>query len=435
MLFCLVDCNNFFVSCELVFNPKLNNKPVVVLSSNDGCIVSRSNQAKKLGIPMGAPKFKYQDEINRHGIKTFSSNFSLYADFSWRVMSALRSLCDQVEVYSVDEAFLRIDSDQSGNPTGNQSGNLFDFGSRIVERVARWTGIPVSVGIAPSKTLAKAANEYAKRYRQSEKVMVLVEQDKTHSALKELAVQDVWGVGWRSARTLNAYGIETAFDLEQARPSLIRRKFNVILARTQLELQGQDCSASVGFRSSPDRMRKTMIVSRSFSKKIREYAELEEAVCSYVSRAAQKLRKEKIKTDCLSVFIKTSYYGDEPTYSNSIALRLERHTNDTQKLLVGAQDALKKIFKSGYAYKKAGVQLTSFLPEDLQLGYLFTDSLERNEAPQSYELMKTVDYLNNRHGSDLVRYAATGLERKWTARADQRSPERTAKWGDLLGVG
>ena len=398
MLFCLVDCNNFFVSCELVFNPKLRGRPVVVLSSNDGCVVSRSNEAKKLGMPMGAVRYRYQDLIDRHDIKLFSSNFSLYSDFSSRVMSALRSINDKVEVYSVDEAFLRIDSSETGR---DSSESLFSFALDVVERVRRWTGIPVSVGIAPSRTLAKAANEYAKRYRQSEKVMLLVEQNEIDSALKDLPVGDVWGVGRRSARTLNAYAIETALDLSRARPSFIRRKFNVMMARTQLELQGQDCSASLSLGSQQNKMRKTMVISRSFSKKVTAYHELEEAVCSYLSRAAQKLRKEKIKTASLTVFIRTSHYREDRFYSNAKSVSLAMHTSDTQKLIVAAQSALKEIFKIGYEYKKAGVSLTDFLPEQVSLGYLFADTGRESKERQP-QLMQTVDHLNARHGLSLI---------------------------------
>lgn len=413
----LVDCNNFFVSCERVFNPKLKNKPVAVLSSNDGCIVARSNEVKALGVPMGAPVYQYRDIIQHNKVEVFSSNFVLYSDMSNRVMQTLKQFSSSIEFYSVDEAFLNIDGTK----------NLNEFGAHIAKTVEQWTGIPVSVGIAETKTLTKIANEYVKK--KGLKYLCLTEDDEINKVLSEFELADIWGVGKKTAEKLRSLGIFTAFDLKNAHPKLIRKKTSVFTERTHLELNGVSC---VELNDNPS-IRKSMVVSRSFGKKILKLNELREALCSYVEKAAIKLRKENVKAHSITVFIQTNLYSKvDDQYRNSKSFLFTTPENDTMKLLEVADSLLSDIFKSGYKYNKAGVVLSNIVEENSLQQNLFTELEDDNNC----DLMKKIDSINSRYGNNSVSFAVSGLNSKkqWSVNSDNRSRNYTTSWNGIVNV-
>jgi len=296
-MFALVDCNNFYASCERLFRPDLEGKPIVVLSNNDGCVIARSNEAKALGIPMGAPEFKYRKQMKKQGIHVFSSNFPLYGDLSARVMNVLEQLSPSLEIYSIDEAFADMSS------FGNY--DLYEHGLEIRNRVLQWTGIPVSIGFARTKTLSKIANRVAKKTPKAKGAFVLDNQDKINSVLKKIEIGDVWGVGGKYAKSLKASGIKSAYDLAQADESWIRRKYSVVLQRTIRELKGDSC---ISIEELPEK--KQLLVSRSFRERVTNYYQMRSLIAGYISRACEKLRKQKSVARSITVFIRTSPFSE-----------------------------------------------------------------------------------------------------------------------------
>ncbi|MCF8107181.1 MAG: Y-family DNA polymerase [Desulfohalobiaceae bacterium] len=419
-LFALADCNNFYVSCERVFQPHLEDKPVVVLSNNDGCVVARSNEAKKLGLPMGAPAFKWKDFFIRHKVFVFSSNYALYSDMSDRVMNVLASFAPEIEIYSHDEAFLSL--------SGNRSTDPETYARRIRREVRKCTGIPVSIGLGNTKTLAKAANKLAKSTPEFQGVFDLGQCPDRDRYLKSLQAKDIWGIGPRYARLLQGHGLYTAYDLKESNQAWIRKKLTVAGLQTVLELQGVPC---VDLETQPQPA-KSMVRSRSFGRPVTELSELREALSSHVHSAARRLRANGQIAGNLQVFLQTNRFKPEPQYSPCLSTCLPRATNHTQPLLTAALKLLQRIYKKGFAFQKTGVLLTDLQPEFVrQLTFWEAGAKDQESAGQ---LMKTLDHINARYGKDTLRYACAGFEKNWEMRRGKMSPEYTTRWPDIPRV-
>lgn len=420
-MFALVDCNNFFVSCERVFRPDLKSVPVVVLSNNDGCIVSRSQEAKGLGIPMAGAYFKVRYIAQQHNVQAFSSNYALYGDLSRRVQDVLRELCPRLEQYSVDEAFLEFPEDMA---------DIEGMGRLIAQRVYQWTGIPVSVGFAPTKTLAKVATDRAKKDSASGGVCSLMHMpdDVLDALLRSIPVGDVWGIGFRQGPTLLQQGIQSAYDLKCAPEWLVRKQLTVHGARTVRELRGEVCFP-LQFRKT----KKSIASTRSFRRYITTMPELAEAVANYTARAAGKLRSEGCHASSITVFIRTNQHNKTyPFYHNAATQQLILPTAATPRLLEAALQALGQIFRDGYHYQKAGVILGGIVPENLWQGTLWPE--DHATMQQEGQLMHCMDHLNRRWGDRTIFLARQGIARTWTAKEEWRSPRYTTSWKDLLSV-
>lgn len=415
--FALVDCNNFYASCEKLFRPDLKDVPVVVLSNNDGCIVARSKEAKALGYKMGQPYFQVKDDLIRNGVTVFSSNYALYADISNRVMSVLHELAPQVELYSIDESFLDVAGIH----------DLVGFGHQIRNTVGQWTGISVCVGMAQSKTLAKLANHAAKQYPATGGVVDLTDPARQKRLMKLVEVGDVWGVGRRISKRLNALGIRTALELAQADPKQMRRHFSVVLERTIAELNGESC-LELEEIAPPQ---KQIVSSRSFGSRVTELAQMREAVCLYMTRAAEKLRAGGQVARHATVFIHTSGYAEnEPQYSNAASSSLVIPTADTRELVATAMRLLESIWCDGYRYAKAGVMLSELCAEQTQQADLFADN---KASEKGQRLMAVIDQINN-SGKGRVFLASQGVRRDWDMQRRFMSPCYTTRWDDLPKV-
>ena len=415
----LVDCNNFYASCERVFNPRLKDKPIVVLSNNDGCVVARSNEVKALGIRMGAPWFKIAQEAERLGIIAFSSNYALYGDMSARVMEILSQFTPQQEIYSIDECFLGLD--------GFAHVDLVAYGQSIRSRVRQWTGIPVSVGIASTKTLAKLANHVAKKRPEFAGVCDLLRFSprELDLLLSDIAVGEVWGVGPRINHRLQAMGIETVLDLRRADARHIRQQFSVVLERTVAELNGVAC-VDLEQAHQP---RQQIMSSRSFGLPVTTLRDMREAVASYISRAAEKLRRQGSVAGNVCVYVTTNpFKQDEPQYQRSTVVSLAKPTDDTLRLVAAARLGVDSIFRHGYRYKKAGVLLAGLERKALQHASLF-DDVEADG--KSARLMRAIDAINVRMGKDAVGSAAAGIDQPWQMRRERKSPGYTTDWDEL----
>ncbi|WP_420378112.1 translesion error-prone DNA polymerase V subunit UmuC [Vibrio cholerae] len=419
-VFALVDCNNFYASCEKLFRPDLKDTPVVVLSNNDGCVVARSREAKSLGIKMGVPVFQIKAEMQRHGILAFSSNYALYADLSSRVMRTLEEMAPRVEVYSIDEAFLDL--------TGIESAiSLVEFGQQVRERIGHWIGITVCVGIAPTKTLAKLANHAAKKYPATQGVVDLTNPDRQRRLLALVPVDDVWGVGRRLSKRLNALGITTALDLANASPRAIRDQFSVVLERTVRELNGESC---IELEEIPP-TKKQIVCSRSFGVKVTHFEFLREAICEYATRATEKLRKEQQQAKVMTVFIRTSPFKDnEPQYSNSASGELLIPSCDTRDFIELANHLLKRIWKDGFRYAKAGVMLSDFYDPGMFQPGLFDDVSTRSNSQQLMSVLDTI----NQSGAGKVFFAGQGTKKDWSMKREHLSPAYTTRWDQLPRV-
>ena len=419
-VFALVDCNNFYASCEKLFRPDLKDTPVVVLSNNDGCVVARSREAKLLGIKMGVPVFQIKAEMQRHGILAFSSNYALYTDLSSRVMRTLEEMAPRVEVYSIDEAFLDL--------TGIESVlSLVEFGQQVRERIGHWIGITVCVGIAPTKTLAKLANHAAKKYPATQGVVDLTNPDRQRRLLALVPVDDVWGVGKRLSKRLNALGITTALDLANASPRAIRDQFSVVLERTVRELNGESC---IELEEIPP-TKKQIVCSRSFGEKVTHFELLREAVCEYATRATEKLRKEQQQAKVMTVFIRTSPFKDnEPQYSNSASGELLIPSCDTRDFIELANHLLKRIWKDGFRYAKAGVMLSDFYDPGMFQPGLFDDISTRSNSQQLMSVLDTI----NQSGAGKVFFAGQGTKKDWSMKREHLSPAYTTRWDQLPRV-
>jgi len=412
-MFALVDCNNFYASCERVFQPKLEGRPVIVLSNNDGCVIARSNESKKLGIGMGVPFFKVRPIVERYGVAVRSSNYELYGDMSQRVMQTLMRLTSDVEVYSIDEAFCDV--------SGFLHRDLTQYAWEIKDTVKRWTGLPVGVGIGATKTLAKIANNAAKK---ADGVVVLNSEPITKAVLAMTPVRDVWGIG-RQHDKLLAYGIRTAYEFAQARDSWIREHLHSTGLRTAQELRGIAC---IPLEEQPP-PKKNVTMSRMFGRPITSLTELEEAICTYAARAAEKLRREGLHANTLLVFFHTSPFKDGFTGA-SCAMTLPRATNYTPDLVRYAAAAVRQEFRPGNAYIKAGLILGELTSPSEQQQTLFEEDTDDHKIA----VMRALDTVNRRWGRNTLFYAGAGVKKLWHMRRERKSPSYTTRMDELLTV-
>ncbi len=420
--FALVDVNNFYVSCERLFNPALEGRPVVVLSNNDGCVVARSAEVKALGIPMAEPWFKVKHIARKHGIVAFSSNYALYADISNRVMAVLADFSPRQEVYSIDECFLDLEG-IPGDPTRT--------GQDIRQRVKQWVGVPVCVGIAPTKTLAKLANHVAKKRAEYQGVCNLnrFTPDELSALLDGIEAGEVWGVGRKLAAHLQEGGIHTVRQLRDFDIARLRQRFGVGMERMVRELRGISCIETKDV--VPPRQQITS--SRSFGRYVTELQELEQAVSSYMARAAEKLRRQKSVAATVYVYVRTNpHKEDEPQHSYGITLALPSPTADTIRLVEAALGGLRQIYRAGFRYQKAGVTLANLGPEGLGQGELFGAQPMPQAAPS--KLMATLDEINLRMGYGTLRLASEGAEQAWKMKRGNMSPAYTTSWDELRVV-
>ncbi|HCO0653550.1 TPA: Y-family DNA polymerase [Escherichia coli] len=418
-MYALCDVNSFYASCETVFRPDLKGRPVVVLSNNDGCVIARSTEAKKLGIKMGEPYFRQKDFFRRHGVVCFSSNYELYADMSNRVMTTLEEMSPRCEIYSIDEAFCDL--------TGVRNyRDLTDFGREIRATVLQRTHLTVGVGIAQTKTLAKLANHAAKQWqRQTGGVVDLSSVDRQRKLMAALPVDEVWGIGRRISKKLEAMGIKTVLQLADTDIRFIRKHFNVVLERTVRELRGEPCLALEEFAP----VKQEIICSRSFSGRITEYEEMRQAICSYASRAAEKLRGEHQYCRFISAFVKTSPFAlNEPYYGNNASVKLLTPTQDSRDIISAAIRCLDAIWQDGYRYQKAGVMLGDFFSQGVAQLNLFDDNAPR---PGSEKLMEVLDHLNAKGGRGTLYFAGQGIQQQWQMKREMLSPRYTTRFSDL----
>ncbi len=409
----LVDCNSFYVSCETLFNPKLKNKPVVVLSNNDGCIVSRSNEAKALGIKMGEPYFKAKDIIIKNDVQVFSSNYSLYGDISRRVMRTLKRFNSDIEVYSIDEAFLDL--------SNFSDSEIEDVGKEIRSVVLQWTGIPTSIGIAKTKTLSKVANHIAKKKESG--VTSLIGIENIDPILEKIEINDVWGVGRQLTKFYHQNGIYNAKQLKNISNTWIKKSSNVLSSRTAMELRGISC---IDIEKTVSK-RKSCVVSRSFGKRVEKFQELKEAISNYCLNASEKIRSESLIAKSITVFIRTSpFQGKFGYYSNSKTIDFPIATNNSIEIVKTALSALESIFKNGYRYQKAGVLLTGLSNDD---GKKNLFSSEKDEKINS--LMRSIDNTNYRYGRSAISLASAGVQKRWNMKREHSSRIDTADFYSL----
>ena len=415
----LIDVNNFYVSCERSFNPALKSNPVIVLSNNDGCVISRSNEAKALGIKMGEPWFKCQDLVNKHKIKGLSSNYALYADMSNRVMTILGDFSPNQEVYSIDECFLDL--------TGFEKKNLVEYGQQMRSRILKWTGLPVCVGIGASKTLAKLANHIAKKQTQFNGVCNLnqLPEDALNRLFSELDVGEVWGVGRKLALRLKALGIHTVMDLKQANSEYLRQQFSVVMEKTVRELNGTVCIELEEIVPP----RKQILSSRSFGHPVQDFNSLAESISLYMSRAAEKLRSQQALANIVQVYIRTSPFKlDEAQYGNGMTIPLPAPTDDTRQLVKVALWALKRLYKPNFNYAKAGVCLSDIIPRASAQFDLFAS--EQSDS-RSTRLMSAMDCINAKMGRESIKLASEGFARPWKMKQGNKSPNYTTRWDQI----
>jgi len=409
--FALVDCNNFYVSCERVFNPKLEGIPVIVLSNNDGCAVARSNEAKKLGIKMGTPFFQCKDLLYKNNGKALSSNYALYGDMSCRVIQTLQQFTPELEIYSIDEAFLSL----------NGFGNLTSYAKKIRSTVKQHTGIPVSIGIAPTKTLAKVANKIAKKNIAGVLDLATENMD---SLLESVEVGDIWGVGYRYAAMLNKYGITNARQLRDCDDTFIKKKMTIVGLRTLHELRGESCIALELMPSS----KKAIGSSRSFGKPVTDINELLESVSDYVSRAGEKLRQQNSATSAMQVYLSTNPFKNQPQYANAVSCSFPA-TSYTPELIRYAQACLKQIYRKGYAYKKTGILLSGFSPANAVQLNLFAEPSQDRASQKA--IMSALDSINQKYGTNTVSYASSGISKIWKMLQSLKTPCFTTRWSEI----
>lgn len=416
----LIDVNNFYASCERVFNPKLEGKPLVVLSNNDGCAIARSARAKELGIKMGEPWFKLKETAKQHGIVALSSNYALYADMSNRVMTIIGQYAPSQEVYSIDESFLDL--------TGIPEDHVL-LATQMRAQIKQWTGLPVCIGIGQSKTLAKLANHIAKKRPEFNGVCNLnnFDKDVLNHLMSSIDVSEVWGVGGKLSARLKALGINTVLDLKLAEPEYLRQQFSVVLEKTNRELNEVACIELEEIAPK----KKEIMSSRSFGKKVRDLESLQEALTLYVSNAAQKLRHQQSVAGAVSVYIRTSPFGDGLKYANSMTIALPTSTADTFQLTATALWILKKLYKPGYEYHKAGVVLTDISSNSEQQIDLFG---YKPQHDKSEKLMSVIDAINTKLGKSTIRLASQGFNSPWKMKQENKSPHYTTRWSDLVFV-
>jgi DNA polymerase V len=405
----LCDCNSFYASCETVFDPKLRGKPVIVLSNNDGCVVARLPQAKAIGIKMGEPAFQIRHLIEKHNVQVFSSNYALYGDLSQRVMSALSEFTPEFEVYSIDEAFLNL--------TSFSHLDLTHYAKQIRQTVLQWTGVPTSIGIAPTKVLTKVAGDYAKKHYEG----VLLMSQPPDPLLADFPIADLWGIGRKHSQSLQAHGIKTALQLRDVELSWAKKEYSILMQRLVLELRGQPCF-SLELNPPP---KKSITVSRSFSRPITALPELREAVATYTSRAAEKLRQHELTADAIQVFALTSRFKAD-YFSDSVTLTFHYSSDNTAEILKFALLGCDHIFQPEFQFKKAGVILLGLRLKSLRQLSLWEPDEERSDA-----LMQTMDSINAQFGRGTIQFAAAGLKKPWAMKGEMRSPRYTTVWSEI----
>jgi len=416
-MYALADVNSFYASCEVAWRPDLQGRPVVVLSNNDGCVIALSAQAKKLKIKMGAPYFKQKALFQQHNVVVFSSNYELYGDMSQRVMHTLREICPQIEVYSIDEAFL----DLSQLPSDT---DLEAFGRKIKQTVRQHTRLNIGVGIAPTKTLAKLANFAAKKWTQADGVIDLSDPVRQRKLMMILPVDEVWGIGRRTSKKLHDAGIGTVLQLAECDLGYIRKNFSVVMERTVRELRGEPCLGFEEFAPA----KQQIVCSRSFGTRVTAYQEMREAICYYASRAAEKLRGEHQFCKQISVFVKTSPFAEgEIYYGNLASSQLITPSQDTRDIIFAAIKCLDSVWKEGYRYQKAGVMLGDFFSQGVAQLHLFDESSPR---ANSAALMTLFDKVNQK-GKDTLWFAGQGIERSWQMKREMLSPAWTTRLSDI----
>ncbi|WP_075884015.1 Y-family DNA polymerase [Candidatus Protochlamydia sp. W-9] len=417
-LFALVDCNNFYASCERVFQPHLVGKPVIILSNNDGCVIARSNEAKALGIPMGAPLFQYADLIKRNAVHMFSSNYTLYGEMSQRVMKTLAQWTPDLEIYSIDEAFLRLVDDPS----------LLSCAQQIKHTVYQWTGIPVSIGIAPTKTLAKVVNRYVKKKQITEGFFILNKEAMREKILKDFEVKDIWGIGHQISALLHRNNIRTGRELINKNDDWIQKNLSVVGLRTVWELRGISCLPLE--EATP--ARKSIVCSKSFGADVYAEVELVEALSTYVASAAERLRNQKSLTSCLEVFLHTSRFKEGQSYHPSIHVTLPVPSDYTPQLTHYAKEGLHKIYKEGFAYKKVGVMLGGIVSNQGKQLDLFAEP--KSNLPKQRILMQLMDKMNAKLGKGALKFPAQGIQQTWKMKRSLCTPHYTTSWKDLLQI-
>lgn len=418
-MFALIDCNNFYASCERVFQPKLKNKPIVVLSNNDGCVIARSNEAKILGIPMGAVAFEYKRIFEQNNINVFSSNYALYGDMSNRVMTLLRDFSPDIEIYSIDEAFLKFDGFEK----------WFDFntyGNQIRYKVTKGTGIPISVGIAPTKALSKVANKIAKKFpERTQNVYVIDTEDKRIKALKWLPIGDVWGIGSQHAKRLKKINVNTAYDFTQLTEDWVKTNMSIVGLRLYKELKGIPC-----LELEDVQPKKNIATTRSFDKTYEDKAYIQERVSTFAVTCAEKLRKQSSNCNALMVFIHTNgFRKDLPQYGRNVVVKLPFPTNSSIDIAKYATIGLDKIYKKGYQYKKAGVIVMDITPEESKQINLFENSNEKHQP-----LMSIMDKINKSIGTTKVKLASQDIGRTWKMKQEKLSPRFTTRIAEIIKI-
>jgi DNA polymerase V len=417
-IWALIDCNNFFVSCERIFRPDLIGKPVVVLSGNDGCIIARSNEAKALGIAMGDPEFKIREMLRQRDVAVFSSNFTLYGDISSRVMRTLESLVSEVEQYSIDEAFVPL--------RGAEAANADELATEMAKRVRKWTGIGVSVGLGTTRTLAKLASDRAKTG--TGVCRLDAGSPFTDRILGETPVENIWGIGRKSALKLRTSDISTARLLRDADGASVRRLLGIAGTHTALELRGIPCMDHME-TSAP---RRSMVSSRSFGERVRDRQYLAEALAMHASLAGERLRRENLEAGVLSVHIRTSRFGSEAFYDRTATVALPRPTSATTDLIHAAAKGLEEIYRPGFAYAKAGITLYDLAAPGSRPGNLLDWIKPRTDRRNDAKLMRALDAVNKRYGRGALRFAAEGKQdAPWRVKSDRRSPRATTAWDEL----
>ncbi len=418
-MFALIDCNNFYVSCERVFNPKLNNKPVVVLSNNDGCAISRSNEAKALGIPMGAPAFKYEKVFRKNNVEVFSSNFPLYGDMSIRVMSILSRFTPNIEIYSIDEAFLKFE--------GFDNYDLESYCKNIKDMVLKWTGIPISIGIAPTKALAKVSNRIAKKFpNQTKEVYLINSEEKRIKALKWLKIEDVWGIGFRHSERLKRHKVNNAYDFISLPDNWVRKKMSVVGLRLKKELESKSVLDLEEVRSP----KKAIATTRSFEGTITDYEKIKERISTFAVCCAEKLRSQNSNCNSIYVFVRSNkFQKNKPQYRNGILMTIPFSTNSNMVISKYAVEGLKKIFREGIEYKKAGTIVMGLDSSNNHQLNLF-----ENENPKHRYLMKVIDNIQKKEGQSKIKLASQDLKKRWKMKQEKLSPNYTCKVNDIIKV-
>ena len=416
-MFALVDCNNFYASCERVFNPNLQHKPIVILSNNDGCIISRSDEAKKLGIPMGAPIFKYRTLIANHNVKVFSSNYSLYGDMSSRVMSILKQFTPDIQVYSIDESFLKLE--------GFEDYNLTDYGMLMKNRILKWTGIPTCAGIAPTKALSKVANKIARKYpNQTNGVYVIDTEAKRVKALKWTKIKDIWGIGKKLSNRLATKGCKNAYDFTQLPESWVKSNMSVVESRLQRDLLGIPT-----LDLEVQKSKKSIATTRTFEKPLKELDKVKERISTFAFVSGEKLRRQNSHCHMIIVILRSNYFREDlkQHYATKV-ISLPYPTNSSLVLSNYAIKAIEEVFKSGIAYKKAGIILTGLVPSNNYQLNIF-DWENSNHQP----LMKAIDKINYRF-SNKIKLANQDLKKTWKMKQDHLSPNYTTNLQDIIKV-